>query len=319
MTGIAENEIWRAVVAGFYEVSNHGRIRRVKPGRRTRPGRILRPTLLPIGYESVLLLKRRRYIHDLVAEAFLGPRPDGFVVDHVDGNKRNNQPSNLEYVTRAENNRRACALGLLPPPPVYWGKENPNAKLDEDSVKEIRIRRANGESLSTLADRFGVSETTISQVALGRAWTHISSDLTDFVVLIDDREKKPYHFPHLVSKTHRLPAGDYSVEQYETRISIERKSKADAYASLGRGRTRFERELVRLSEFEFSAIVVESSLADFLQPPAFTKMNPKAALNSILAWSVKYGVHVYFAGDRLHGNALTLRLLEKFWKYRKAS
>jgi len=44
-------------------------------------------------------------------------------------------------------------------------------------------------------------------------------------------------------------------------------------------------------------------------------MAPKAAACSIVAWSVKYGVHVFFAGDRRHGNALTLQLLEKYLRY----
>ncbi|MGH9338529.1 MAG: hypothetical protein ACRD1R_02820 [Acidobacteriota bacterium] len=56
-------------------------------------------------------------------------------------------------------------------------------------------------------------------------------------------------------------------------------------------------------------------LNNFLRAPAFSRMNPKAAAGSIVAWSVKYRVCVFFAGDRPHGNALTRQLLEKFWRY----
>lgn len=136
---------------------------------------------------------------------------------------------------------------------------------------------------------------------------------SDLVVAIDTRERKPYRFPRSEVKT--LPTGDYSIVGLEEQIAIERKTKSDAYSSLGQGRARFERELERLSRFDYAAVVIETSLPDFLRAPAFSRMNPRAAANSIIAWSVKYRVCVFFAGDRRHGNALTQRLLEKYWRY----
>lgn len=134
-----------------------------------------------------------------------------------------------------------------------------------------------------------------------------------FTVVVDSREQQPYEFPKSVVKG--LPTGDYSLEGYEHRVAIERKSLQDAYASLGGGRARFERELQRLSKLDYAAIVVESTLEEFLIGPAYSQMNPKAAVNSIIAWSVKYRVFVFFAGNRKLGEALTYRLLEKFLKY----
>ena len=135
----------------------------------------------------------------------------------------------------------------------------------------------------------------------------------EFIVAVDTREQKPYKFPRFQVKT--LATGDYSIIGLEDKIAIERKTKEDAYSSLGRGRARFERELERLSKFDYAAIVIEASLPDFLQAPAFSQMNPKSAAASILAWSVKYRVCIFFAGDRRHGNALTKQLLEKYWRY----
>jgi DNA excision repair protein ERCC-4 len=134
------------------------------------------------------------------------------------------------------------------------------------------------------------------------------------VVIVDTREQKPYHFGSSVVKT--LPTGDYSIVGMESRIAIERKTKADAYSSLGMDRPRFLREIERLAEFEYGAVVIEAALKDFLVAPAFTRLHPRSAVSSLLAWSVKYGVHVFFAGDRRHGNAVTAQLLEKFWRYR---
>ena len=135
------------------------------------------------------------------------------------------------------------------------------------------------------------------------------------VVVIDTREQRPYHFEQSVVLT--LGTGDYSLLGMEDRVAIERKSKSDAYSSLGVGRERFQRELVRLAGYDYGAIVIEASLEDFLVAPQFSGLKPKAALCSLLAWSVRYGVHVFFAGDRRHGNALTAQLLEKFWRYRR--
>ena len=96
----------------------------------------------------------------------------------------------------------------------------------------------------------------------------------ELVVAIDTREQKPYRFPR--SEVMTLATGDYSVVGLEDRIAIERKTKEDAYSSLGQGRARFERELQRLSRFDYAAIVIETSLPEFLQAPAFSRMNPRS-------------------------------------------
>ena len=133
------------------------------------------------------------------------------------------------------------------------------------------------------------------------------------VIAVDTREQRPYRFPQ--SEVRALPTGDYSVVGMEDRVAVERKTKSDAYTSLGRGRCRFHREVERLSSLDYGAIVLECSLEGFMQPPPFSQLHPSSAMNTLLAWSVKYGVHVLFAGNRRLGNRLTLRLLEKFARY----
>ena len=133
------------------------------------------------------------------------------------------------------------------------------------------------------------------------------------VVAVDTREQTPYRFPRFEVKT--LAAGDYSIVTLEHQVAIERKTHKDAYSSLGKERGRFEREMMRLAEMDYAAIVIESSLTEFLIPPTFSKMNPRSATVTLIAWSIKYGVHIFFACDRAHGNALTRKLLEKYWHY----
>ena len=131
-------------------------------------------------------------------------------------------------------------------------------------------------------------------------------------VVIDTREQLPYEFEDSITRT--LQTGDYSIFGYEDQITVERKTKADAYGTIGKGRTRFIKELERLREIDYSAIVVEASLTNFVEPPRFSQLNPKSAINSLLAWSIRYGVHIYFADNRVMGNLLTLRILERYWK-----
>jgi len=98
-----DGEIWKDVVGyeGVYEVSDHGRVRRVRTGLVLSPGRDKK------GYTNVGLCVDgkpiRVKVHHLVMEAFVGKRPNGLVINHIDENPRNNHVSNLEYVTQSYN------------------------------------------------------------------------------------------------------------------------------------------------------------------------------------------------------------------------
>lgn len=105
---------------GAYEAHPDGRIRsmdrtiRVSRWVQQKPGRVLRPSLAG-RYQAVDLThegrKERRYVHQLIAEVFIGPRAEGLVVCHEDGDVLNNQASNLRYDTRSGNNRDMARHG----------------------------------------------------------------------------------------------------------------------------------------------------------------------------------------------------------------
>lgn len=141
------------------------------------------------------------------------------------------------------------------------------------------------------------------------------TDTNGPVIVIDTREQQPYVYPGAEVKT--LPSGDYSVVGLEDQVAVERKTKADAYCSLGCERARFRREVERLALYDYAAIVIEDTAPGFLRRPAHSKMNPRSAISTLLAWSVRYGVHVFFAGDRDHAQALTRKLLEMYWRYHR--
>lgn len=170
--------MWKPVIGygGWYAVSSTGKIKRVKGGNRnTVAGRILKQTHHSRGYRTVALSRdgkvARKYVHKLVAEAFLGACPKGGEVNHRDGNKANNHRRNLEYTTRGGNVRHArdelgAKFGTR-------GEKHPKAKLTEAKVHEIRHRYAAGELQRVLATEFGVHNTQISGIVRRVTWKHI--------------------------------------------------------------------------------------------------------------------------------------------------
>lgn len=198
-------EEWRQITGWpLYEVSDHGRVRNV------RSMNLLKPVIGWHGYLGVGLYSGSRIgstqrIHRLVAAAFIGFIQPGMEVNHIDGDKRNNNIDNLEIVSRADNRAHAMRLGLIP-----RGEANTQARLSEDDVRQIfRLKREQRISDSELATRFGVTSDTIGNILGGRSWRHLGIRpykrepkthcknghlYTDRTVLtrIDPRNGKPY-------------------------------------------------------------------------------------------------------------------------------
>lgn len=118
-------------------------------------------------------------VHRLVAAAFIGPRPNGMHINHIDGVKANNAAANLQYVTPSENTRHSFRLGLQV---NKKGAEHNQAKLGERQVLEIRRRVANGERQSAIARSVGVSRTLVSLIARRKRWGHLN-DSNEIMVL----------------------------------------------------------------------------------------------------------------------------------------
>jgi hypothetical protein len=166
-------EVWKPVVGfeGLYAVSNHGRVMRTKPAPHTHVGKILTPYKKRAGYFVVTLYlgKEQKYptVHGLVMKAFVG-FSNGLDINHKDGDKSNNCLSNLEYVTRLENNLHAIRTGLHIP---AKGEQVHGVKLTRSKVGEIRTLYATGRySQEELGARFGVTRSTVGQIVRGKIW-----------------------------------------------------------------------------------------------------------------------------------------------------
>lgn len=170
----AHEEDWRPVAGweGFYSVSSFGRVRseaRVTSckGRPYRVrARILRPGVHERGYLVVILCRAgvpsRAYVHRLVLEAFVGACPPGMECRHLDGKTGNARRANLAWGTPTENAADRDRHGTQP-----RGESASYAKLDADQVRRIR---ADARIQREIAADFGISQTAVSRIKLGRIW-----------------------------------------------------------------------------------------------------------------------------------------------------
>lgn len=139
------------------------------------------------------------------------------------------------------------------------------------------------------------------------------------VAIVDTREQQPYAFdPARVTCVRRaLPAGDYSLDGFETSFAVERKSLEDFVASAVTSRARFGRELRVLGEYDLACVVVEGSLEDVLERRYRSGAHPSSVVGAALSIIVDHGVPVFFCGDRQIACRFVEGLLRRY--HRKVS
>lgn len=170
-------EIWKSIenYEGFYEVSNHGRVRsltrktRFGRGYRIYEGKELSLQTDKDGYKRVALHRegkvKRFFVHRLVALAFIDNPCDKPVVNHKDGNKQNNHADNLEWATNSENDIHAFKTGLRVA--HDGGTSKKVIQIDKDTLEVL------GEynSISEASRKTGVSIQMISYCCNGKCKT----------------------------------------------------------------------------------------------------------------------------------------------------
>ena len=105
-------EIWKDIEGyeNYYQISNLGNIKNKKTNKIKSQSDIN-----SVGYKRITLYKpvnKRFFVHRLVAYHFCDGYKEGLVVNHKDGNKQNNICTNLEWVTRSENDKHAYVNNL---------------------------------------------------------------------------------------------------------------------------------------------------------------------------------------------------------------
>lgn len=157
---------------GIYAVSDDGQVMSMNYKKSKLPG--IMTQSIRRGYPSVTLCKsgtKQRWgtVHTLVAHHFIGPRPKGLTINHKNGIKSDNRVENLEYCTISENRLHSFKLGLE----CNKGEQHSQHKLTDDQVRVIRLRAKDGESQSSIAGDFGVSQSAINLVVRRKRWPHV--------------------------------------------------------------------------------------------------------------------------------------------------
>jgi hypothetical protein len=173
-------ELWKSINGHEhnYMVNTAGQIKSIAPSKKHPKGNaILKPKKSGQGYLAVSLYKDKKAttvsIHRTVALAFLGPVPPGMNVNHIDGNKKNNAFSNLEYTTYSENSNHAYQTGLLHLAPALQGESNGNASLSESQAIHAAIRIRFGDRACDIAKALNVSKWPIYDIKARRKWVHL--------------------------------------------------------------------------------------------------------------------------------------------------
>lgn len=133
-------------------------------------GWVLSPEMINGGYLRVRIRQRHILVHRMVVETFIGAIPAGMEVNHKDGDKTNNRVGNLEVVTPRQNVRHSVDVLRTSRAP---GVQNANAKLADPDVVEMRRRRREGESISSIAARFDIDYSHAWRIVTRRSWRHI--------------------------------------------------------------------------------------------------------------------------------------------------
>lgn len=171
------------VFGGRYAIFTDGRVVRNACELRGRsncvrkcPEKTLRQFNCNRGYLCVTIadpitgVTKCRSVHTIACEAFHGHSPDENEVNHKNGIKKDNMALNLEWVTRSENQSHAVRTGLRPS-----GIDCHTAFLSESDVHKIReLARGRVMPQTEIADIFGICQTQVSRIKLGKQWKKLS-------------------------------------------------------------------------------------------------------------------------------------------------
>ena|SRR5699024_1885203 len=172
-------EGWKDIegYAGLYKINKFGEIksleRKVKSsnGYRKKKERILKQTENDRGYKTIYLCKKGKCkqfsVHRLVATNFIREPLEKEVVNHIDGNKLNNNFENLEWCYQKDNNQHAIDNKLW----NAYGVNHYKSKFSKEDIEEIKNKRQDGLTYKEISKIYDVHEATIGKIIRGETYS----------------------------------------------------------------------------------------------------------------------------------------------------
>ena len=175
------SEQWRSIPDWpQYTVSSLGNVKRVAKAQGATPGKIIKSSIYPItGYCYVVLQhkyhKKHLCIHRLVALAFIGyPPTPKHQCNHRNGQKLDNRPSNLEWVTHKQNAQHSYHLGLTKKPPTRYGEDVYGCSISTKTAQAILDAPRGYGTGRALAKKFRTTEHIVCFIRTRRTWKHLT-------------------------------------------------------------------------------------------------------------------------------------------------
>lgn len=152
-----------------YEVSNQGNVRRIGSSINRKTQEQYKGYIV-ISIKGSMNIRKTVKIHRLVAIAFI-PNPDFDkfnMINHIDGDKSNNNVENLEWCDNSMNQKHAFTHNLQ----TNIGSNNPRSIITEDDVRCIRANKYN-RSLKELSIEYNLSLSGLKKIYYKYTWKHI--------------------------------------------------------------------------------------------------------------------------------------------------
>ncbi len=151
--------------------------------------------------------------------------------------------------------------------------------------------------------------------------SRISSSLrkgsaVNVTIIQDSREKNPLILQAYPIEVTGLPVGDYGIKGFSDwenpQFIVERKSLNDLIGSLTRDRARFEKEVLKMRQFQFRALLIEAEEVQIEIGDYRSAAKPNAILQSLASFQVRHNIHIIFGGSHNSAARVLERLVRQF-------